>query len=188
MVADTESSSGYFWAARLVNSSPVFAFGDVVVTAAFRDSSGRLVGTDKTYSFIAPTLAAGVGGWVGGRTSIESEVPSSVKVVATGTVLPGSALRPFSPIDVRTVFVPPSYEGDTTDIRVRGEAENPNRSTVSAALFVATFDASGRLLTASNDYTEKVPAGARAPVDVSMGTTGPGVPARLEFFAPPIAP
>lgn len=179
------STSGYFWAARISNPFPSWQLGSVVITASFRDAAGRLVGTDKTYEFEGPTMSAGTAGWVGGETYISGETPTSVSVSAIGSVLPRSGWQSFSPIDVRTVYIP-AYDGGPVDLRVRGEAENPNAASVSAAVFVTLFDAAGRLISASKDRSATVGQGVRVPVDVSMGRLGTSPPARLEFFAPPI--
>lgn len=176
-----EFSSSYYWTAMVSNPSSGREYQDVTVQASLRDAAGRVVATDKSSSI---TIGAGVSGWVGGETTVTGETPASVSVTALGGVHPPGASRAFTPVDVRAVLIPPTYEGDTTDLRVRGEAINPNAKTAGATVFVALFDGNGSLIGARNRWIFGVAPGASEALDLPLGTLGALAPARVEFFAP----
>lgn len=176
-----EYSSSYSWAAMISNPSGAREYQDVDLVATLRDAAGRVVATDKSSSM---TIAAGASGWVGGETTVSGEIPASVSVSAIGGLHPPGASRAFAPVDVRAVLIPPSYEGDTTDLRVRGEARNPNPQAAAANIFVTVFDGNGALIGARRELVFGVAPGASEVLDRRLGPLGALVPARIEFFAP----
>lgn len=183
IVAVPRYNDGAFaWIARLRNPSLRFELSDVKVRVVFRDAAGRIVETRES---VETALTAGQEGFVSGVISTAGgEAPASAQVTAVGQLRP-RAMAPTQIRDLRVVLDVP-YEGAETDQYVRGEALNPGRRTISATyLYLAAFDAQGRLVNAGSDFYpgDIPPSGSRA-IALDLSRDGLGQIARLEVFWP----